>query len=37
MLRRAGIDDVTISNIFDVLEEEKIKNTFGKLIELRVE
>ena len=37
MLRRAGIDDVTISNIFDVLEEEKIKNTFGKLMELRVE
>jgi hypothetical protein len=37
MLRRAGIDDVTISNIFDVLEEEKIKNTFGKLIELKIE
>ncbi len=37
MLRRAGIDDVTISNIFDVLEEEKIRNTFGKMIELKVE
>ena len=37
MLRRAGIDDVTISNIFDVLDEEKIRNTFGKLIELKVE
>ena len=37
LLRRAGIDDVTISNIFDVLEEEKIKNTFGKLIELKIE
>ena len=37
LFRRAGIDDVTISNIFDVLEEEKIKNTFGKLVELKVE
>ncbi len=37
MLRRTGIDDVTISNIFDVLEEERIKNTFGRLIELSVD
>ncbi len=37
ILRRAGIDDVTISNIFDMLEEERIRNTFGKMIELTVE
>lgn len=37
IFRRAGIDDVTISNIFDVLEEERIKNTFGKLVELKIE
>ena len=37
VLRRAGIDDITISNVFDVLEEERIRNTFGKLIELSVD
>ena len=37
IFRRTGIDDVTISNIFDVLEEERIKNTFGRLIELSVD
>jgi hypothetical protein len=36
-LRRAGIDDVTISDIFDALEEERIKSTFGRLIELSVD
>ncbi len=36
LLRRAGIDDITISNIFDMIEEEKIRNTFGKLVELRI-
>ena len=37
VLRRAGIDDVTISNIFDSIEEQRIKNTFGKLIEITIE
>ncbi len=37
VLRRAGIDDVTISNIFDVLEEERVRNTFGRMIELSVD
>ena len=37
VFRRTGIDDITISNIFDVLEEERIRNTFGKLVELSVE
>ncbi|MGO8791531.1 MAG: hypothetical protein ACLQVL_29650 [Terriglobia bacterium] len=37
IFRRIGIDDITISNIFDVIEEQKIKSTFGRLIELSVE
>ncbi len=37
IFRRVGIDDITISNIFDIIEEQKIKSTFGRLIELYVE
>ncbi len=37
IFRRIGIDDITISNMFDVLEEQKIKSTFGRLVELSVE
>lgn len=37
VLRRVGIDDVTISNLFDVLEEDRIRNTFSKLIELSLD
>lgn len=37
ILRRIGIDDITISSLFDVIEEQKIKSTFGRLIELSVE
>ncbi len=36
IFRRVGIDDITISNIFDIVEQEKIKSTFGRLIELSV-
>lgn len=37
IFRRIGIDDITISNVFDIIEAEKIKSTFGRLIELSVE
>jgi hypothetical protein len=37
IFRRIGIDDITISNIFDIIEEDKIKSTFGRLIELSIE
>lgn len=37
IFRRVGIDDITISNIFDIVEAEKIKSTFGRLIELAVD
>ena len=37
ILRRAGIDDVTISNIFDTIESERIRGSFGKLVELKVD
>ncbi len=37
MLRRIGIDDITISNLFDSLDEQSVRNTFGKLIELSVD
>jgi hypothetical protein len=34
VLRRIGIDDVVISNIFNVMDEEKIKSTYGRIVEL---
>ncbi|MDE1767988.1 MAG: hypothetical protein KGH64_01235 [Candidatus Micrarchaeota archaeon] len=37
IFRRIGIDDITISKLFDVIEENKIKSSFGKLIELSVD
>lgn len=37
VFRRLGIDDITISNIFDIIEEERIKSTFGRLVEISVE
>lgn len=37
IFRRIGIDDITISNVFDIIEAEKIKSTFGRLIELSVD
>ena len=36
VLRRAGIDDITISNILDAMEENKIKSAFGKIVELKL-
>ncbi len=37
ILRRIGIDDVSITSIFNTLDEEKIKSTFGKVVELSVD
>ena len=36
ILRRMGIDDVTITNVLNMLDEEKIKSTFGKVVELSI-
>ncbi|MCL5239057.1 MAG: hypothetical protein M1286_01115 [Candidatus Marsarchaeota archaeon] len=37
VLRRIGVDDITISSIFDTLEEERIKSAYGKVVELSFE
>jgi hypothetical protein len=37
VLRRIGIDDITITNIFNVLDEEKIKSTYGRVVEILME
>jgi hypothetical protein len=34
VLRRIGIDDIVISNVFNVLDEERIKSTYGRIVEL---
>ncbi len=36
VLRKIGIDDVTITNILDMLDEEKINETFGKVVDLDI-
>jgi hypothetical protein len=37
MLRRIGIDDVSITEVFNTLDEERIKSAFGRIVELKVE
>ena len=37
VLRRIGVDDITISSIFNVLEEEKIKSMYGRVVEIQLE
>lgn len=37
ILRRIGIDDASIAEIFNVLDEERIQNTFGKVVKLELE
>ena len=37
MLRRMGIDDVTITDIFNRLDEQNISETYGKVVELSVD
>ncbi|MEM3781465.1 MAG: hypothetical protein QXT43_00680 [Candidatus Micrarchaeaceae archaeon] len=36
VLRRIGIDDVTITNVLNMLDEEKIKKEYGRLVELEL-
>ena len=37
VLRRIGVDDVSIASVFDSLDEEKIKNSYGRLVELQIQ
>ncbi len=37
ILRRMGVDDTTITEISNALDEEKIQSTYGKVVELIVE
>ncbi len=37
ILRRIGLNDTSIVEIFNMLDEEKIEETFGKIMHLRVE
>ena len=37
ILRRIGIDDTTIAEVFNILDEERIKSTFGRLVKLEVD
>lgn len=37
VFRRIGIDDITISNIFNTLEEDRIKNAYGRVVDLSIE
>lgn len=37
ILRRVGVDDVTITEIFSAFDEQKIQNMLGKVVELKVD
>ena len=37
ILRRIGIDDLAISDIFDRIDEDKIHQSFGRVVELSVD
>ncbi len=37
ILRRIGVDDVTITDIFNMLDEQNISETYGKVVELNVD
>lgn len=37
VLRRIGVDDVSITSIFDNLDEERIKSAYGKVVDLVLE
>jgi hypothetical protein len=37
ILRRIGIDDVKITDIFNMLDEQNINETYGKVVELSVD
>ncbi len=37
MFRRIGVDDITIANVLNNLDEERIKNAYGKVVEISVD
>ena len=37
ILRRIGVDDLSISDIFDRIDEDKIHQSFGRVVELSVD
>jgi hypothetical protein len=37
LFRRIGVDDITIANVLNTLDEERIKNAYGKVVEISVE
>lgn len=37
ILRRIGIDDIAIESIFSTLDEERIKSSYGRLVEVTVD
>ncbi len=37
VLRRIGIDDITITSIFNMLEEERIKSAYGRVVDISLE
>ncbi len=37
ILRRIGVDDVTITEIFNRVDEQNISETYGKVVELSVD
>ncbi len=37
ILRRIGVDDVTITSVFNAMDEQRIKETYGKIVELVVD
>jgi hypothetical protein len=36
VLRRIGLDDITINNVMDELDKERIKKEYGRLVELEL-
>ncbi len=37
ILRRLGFDEVTITEMFNMIDEERINQTYGKIVELWVD
>ena len=37
VLRRIGVDDIAITNIFNLLEEERIKSAYGRVVDITLE
>lgn len=37
ILRRLGIDDVSIANVFNKVDEERIQESFGRVVEINIE